>query len=125
MMPSNLCGHCTQILTTNDDLFHSHHRGAAELTSCPCSLCKLICDGLRNFECPVDEVRGVKDVDFMTFSYSLGMDGDIEGAPMTIQFTVSYPNKKKVEGATPASERFFHQKVLVVKSDGELCINAE
>ena len=67
----------------------------------------------------------MKDENFMTFSYTIGIDGGIEGAPMTIQFTVSYPNKKKVEGAPPASERFFHQKVLVVPSDGELYMNAK
>ena len=57
----------------------------------------------------------------MTFDYHVCFDGGIKGAPAAIVFVVKYPNMEKVKGATPASEMFFHQWILVVKSDGELC----
>jgi hypothetical protein len=118
-MSSNLCPPCRQILvkTKSDRIFYPHHSSAPELLCCPCSLCKLLCDGLYSSSCPLNEAVEIGDEGSMTFDYRIGRDYSMQDIPLSIMFTVSYPNRKKKKGTTPASQRFFHQKILVVKSD--------
>ena len=127
-MSSNLCTLCSQILTKgkSDRDFHPHHSSASELLKCSCHLCKILCDGLRSSSCPLDNAVKFGGDHALAFEYIVSLDGSIEESPLVIRFVALYPNRKVEKDATPASQRFFHQKILVVESDAnekEMVIN--